>query len=242
MEGIVSQTSSRTPFVYLYADDEGIESLYAQTTDRVETELTESRSKMGRGEVRLKVGFGNFLTTLLGLKEAAGSTKLETVRGQIEEAKSRLSVEHKLERLSQYLVESRQCYQDLYEAAHNASEPGRPVFIRIEEKFDAPDFYIGGGGTEAINSSKSIIFTIENRYEDSDRYFKRQHFRFIMPASLENFRRGKGFMRATSHEAIAFRGLKGEQIPLGVFGYLIRHNSTVCQIKSYAIWLMGGFK
>jgi hypothetical protein len=50
----VSQTNSRTPFVYLYADDEGIESLYAQTTDRVETELTESRSKEGGGEVRIK--------------------------------------------------------------------------------------------------------------------------------------------------------------------------------------------
>jgi hypothetical protein len=97
----MSQLNSRTPFVYLYVDDEGIESLYAQTTDRVETELTESRSKERRGEVQVKVGFGNFLTTLLGLKEAAGATRLETVRGQIEEAKSRLSVEHKIERLSE---------------------------------------------------------------------------------------------------------------------------------------------
>jgi hypothetical protein len=71
------QLNGRGPIVYLYTDDEGVESLCAQTTDRVETELTKSHSKEGRGEVQLKVGFGNLLTTLLGPKEAAGGTKLE---------------------------------------------------------------------------------------------------------------------------------------------------------------------
>jgi hypothetical protein len=45
----MSQLKGRIPFAYLYVDDEGIESLFAQTTDRVETELTESRSKEGQG-------------------------------------------------------------------------------------------------------------------------------------------------------------------------------------------------
>lgn len=236
----MAQRNSRVPVVYLYMDDEGIESLYAQTTDRLETELTESRSKEGRGDVELKVGFGNLLATLLGLKEAAAATKLETVHGHIEAAKSRLSVEHKLERLSEYLVKSRKCLQDIYEAAESATEPGRPVFIRVEEKFDAPDFFAGGGGVDAINSSKAIVFTLGGRYDDSDRYFKRQFFSFTMPASLEKFRRSKGFMAETSHEAIAFRGLEGKEIPLGVFGYLIRYRGSVCQIKAYAIWLPGG--
>ena len=63
--------AGREMLVYIYLDSDGIESLYAQTTDRVELELTRSRSKEGRGEVGVKLGFGNLLASLLGFKEAA---------------------------------------------------------------------------------------------------------------------------------------------------------------------------
>jgi hypothetical protein len=62
-----------------------------------------------------------------------------------------------------------------------------------------------------------------------------------MTASLDKFTRLKQGMGATSHEAIQFRGFLGKDVPLGVFGYLMRHNENVCQIKPYAIWLPGGF-
>lgn len=230
------------PLIFLYLDVEGIESLYAQTTERVETEFAQSHSKEGHGGVRLKVGIGSLLTTLLGLKEAAAETNLETVRGHIEEAKSKLSVEHKLERLAECLIRSEKCFLDLGKAAASVTEPGRPVYIRIEDKFDAPDFFNGRGNLEAINSSKSIVFTIENRYDESDNYFKRSGFSFTMPASLDKFPRFKGYFAGTSHEARFFRGLEGRNIPLGVFGYVLRYNSLVCQIKPYAIWLLGGFR
>jgi hypothetical protein len=230
----------RLPRVYLYLDSEGIESLYAQTTDRVETELTESRTKEGRGGVGLKVGFGNLLTGLLGLKEVAADTKLEMVHSQIEQAKSRLSIEHKLQALSKYMIRAGQCLEDLTKAAESASEPGQPIFIQVAEKFDAPDFFAGKMDYEAINSSKAIVFTRGGQYEPSDSYFKKPSFRFTMPASLEKFPRLKGFMGITSHEAIAFRGFGGKNIPLGIFGYLIRYKSPVCQIKPYAIWLTSG--
>lgn len=237
----MSEHKEHSLLVYIYLDPEGIESLYAQTTDRVELELTRSRSKEGRGEVGLKVGFGNLLSALLGLKEAAAETKLETVRGHIEEAKSRLSVEHKLVRLSEYLTKMKNCFEDLETAAESTTKPGQPVFIRVEAEFDAPDFFPGHSGTEAINSSKAMVFTIDSNYDASDTYFKKSAFKFIMTASLEKFPRLRGSMGNTSHEAIAFRGFLGKGIPLGVFGYLIRHNSTVCQIKPYAIWLSRGF-
>jgi hypothetical protein len=230
-----------SPLVYIYLDPEGIESLYAQTTDRVEVELIRSSSNEGRGEVALKVGFGNLLSALLGLKEAAAETKLETVRGQIEEAKGRLSVEHKLLQLSEYLTKMKDCFEDLASAAESATRPGQPVFIRVEAKFDVPDFFPAHGGVNAINSSRAMVFTIDSKYDPSETYFKKSSFSFIMTASLDKFPRIRGGMGNTSHEAIQFRGFLGKDVPLGVFGYLIRHNNTVCQIKPYATWLPGGF-
>jgi hypothetical protein len=232
----------KSPFVYIYLDSEGIESLYAQTADRVEVEIVKSSSTEGRGAVGLKAGFGNFLTTLLGLKEASAETKLETIRGQIEEAKSRLSVEHKVSRLSEYLSISTNCFGDLASAAESATKPGQHVFIRIETLFDVPDFFPGGDGVDAINSSRAIVFTINPSYDPSDTYFKRPVLSIIMTAGLDKFTRLKHGMGGTSHEAIQFRGLLGKDVPLGVFGYLLRHNERVCQIKPYAIWLPLGSK
>jgi hypothetical protein len=220
-------------------DNDGIESLYAQTTDRVEVELTSSHSNEGHGGIKLKAGFGSLLTTLLGLKETSAETTLETVRGQIEAAKARLSIEHKLRRLSEFLSARNECIGDLVAALEKA-ELGRPIFVQVEAKFDAPDFLPGGGGTNAINSSRAMVFRIDDHYDPSDQYFKRSHADLVMTASLKKFPRLKEGMGGTSHEAVFFRGFAGKDIPLGVFGYLIRLNNKACQIKPYAIWLPGG--
>jgi hypothetical protein len=225
--------------VYIYLDVEGIESLYAQTTDRVEVELTSSHSKEGHGGIKLKAGFGNLLTTLLGLKEASAATTLETVHGEIEAAKARLSVEHKLQRLTEFLSARKECIGDLRTALGKA-EVGRPIFVQVETKFDTPDFFPGGGGPVAINSSGAMVFRIDDHYDPSDQYFKNPHVDLVMTASLKKFPRLKEGMGSTSHEAVFFRGFAGKAIPLDVFGYLIRLNSKACQIKPYAIWLPGG--
>jgi hypothetical protein len=58
--------------IYIYLDGDGIESLYAQTTDRIELELTRTYSMEGRGEVGLRVGFGNLLKGRQGVSSALG--------------------------------------------------------------------------------------------------------------------------------------------------------------------------
>jgi hypothetical protein len=232
------RTEIRRPLVYIYLDPQGLESLYAQTVDRLEVELVRSQSKQGGTEVGAKVGFGNWLFTLLGLKEAGAEAKVQSTRGQIEESKTRLSVEHKLELLSSHLLETKQCFKKLDEAVGFSSTTGDGVYIRILERFDAPDFYAGGGEVNAINSSQAMVFKIENRkYDPSDSYFKRDPFSIVMTAGLRNFTRLKGSMGATSHEAFRFRALNGKAIPLGVFGYLLRAGNLVYQIKPYAIWM-----
>jgi hypothetical protein len=150
-------------------------------------------------------------------------------------------VEHKLVHLSEYLIKTKDCFENLEVAVESVSKPGQHVFVCVETAFGAPDFFTGAGGTSAINSSKAMVFRIDNQYDPSDSYFKRSPFSLIMTASLEKFTRLKSGMGSTSHEAILFRGFDGKNIPLGVFGYLIRLNIKAWQIKPYAIWLPRGY-
>ncbi len=226
----------KSPLVYIYLDTKGIESLYAQTIDRLEVELVRSHSSEGRGGAGFSVSLGNLLSALVGLKEVKAQTKLESIRIKAEQAKTRLTAEHKLDRLSDYLVKTKNIFDKLQDAAQNASEAGKVVYFRAVESFDAPDFYPGGGGVREVNSSKAVVFTIRPQYDPSDSYFKSEPFHFLMSASLDNFTRVRGNMGATSHDAITFRGFSGKRIPLGVFGYLIRHSALAFQIKPYAIW------
>jgi hypothetical protein len=91
----------------------------------------------------------------------------------------------------------------------------------------------------AINESGAMVFTIDpsSKYDESDSYFKKSRLKVTMSARLQKFPRVKDQLRPMSHEAIAFRGLGGRDIPLGVFGYLTHFENAACQIKPYAIWL-----
>jgi hypothetical protein len=200
--------------VYIYVDSDGIDGLYAQTTDRVELELTRSRSEENHGDVGIKAGFGCLFTALLGLKDAGAETNLGTTRRQIEEAKSRLSLAHKLDQLSEYLVRTTDCFENLEAAAESVSKPGQHVFVCVETKFDAPDFFPGAGGASVVNSSRAMVFRIDNRYDASDSYFKRCPFSVAMTASLEKFTRLRSGMGATSREAVRFRGFEGKNVPM----------------------------
>ena len=163
-------------------------------------------------------------------------TKLEAVRGHIKEAKTKLTVEHKLQRLSDHLAKTKNCSGSLEDAA-SKSTVGETIYVNGVERFDAPDFYPGRGGVREINESGLIVFTINRNYDSSDEYFKRGQFCFVMTACISNFTRLHGGMGATSHEAIMFRGFEGRKIPLGVFGYIMRYSDLACQVKPYAIWL-----
>jgi hypothetical protein len=229
---------SGTPLVYIYLDRSGIESLYAQKTERLEIELVQIRSTEGRAKAGVAVGFGSLLTSLLGVKLGA-ETELERARGYIDEARTRLTVEHKLQQLPEYLTKTNICFGSLEDAASKCSV-GEIVYVNGVEKFEAPDFYPGRGGVREINESRSMVFTADRSYDPSDEYFKKGTLNIVMAASLRNFTRLRDErMGATSHDAIMFRAFEGHRIPLGVFGYLMRHSDLAFQIKPYAIWLVG---
>ena len=56
----------RTPFVYIYLDQDGIESLYAQTADRIEVESLKGSEIERAGKARANVGLGPALKGIVG--------------------------------------------------------------------------------------------------------------------------------------------------------------------------------
>src|SRR5713226_10229355 len=92
------------PRTFMYLDAEGIDSLYAQTVDRIELEFTQTRKNERRGQVGLKAAFGSTVTGLLALKEVSGGTKLGASREQIDEAKLHLTAERNMSNLIDYLA------------------------------------------------------------------------------------------------------------------------------------------
>jgi len=234
----MTSEAQSVPRTFMYLDVKSIESLYAQTVDRIELELTQTRKHERRGEVGLKAAFGGMLAGLLGLKEVSGATKLGMNREQIEKAKSRLTIEKKMSNLIGYLARHKgtDYFESLHEAGESACSRGRSVYFLGEHEFDAPDFYPGRKGVAEVNEAEAILFLIEPVYDASDSYFKRIPLRFAMSAGLSKFTRLSGKMGSTSHEAVFFRGASGKNINLGVFGQVSPISGNSVQIKPFAIW------
>jgi hypothetical protein len=183
------------------------------------------------------------LGALLGLTEIGANTELSVGGKHVEEAKMHLAVEHKLFALIDYLVNlgDDEYFENLAKAAVSCSETGQNVFIRINQKFNLPQFYLHPNGVAQVNLAKGVDFEIgplrNDPYNHSDNYYKRKQYRFFMYASLSKFTRSKDFMTNTGHDALIFRRYEGKKIPLGVFGYLKHLIKFEYQIKPYAIWL-----
>ena len=96
------------PFIYL--DREGIDSLYAQTVDRVETEFTQSLEKDRANKVAGKFGFGQLLATLFGLSEATVEAERSHANKNMEQAKYSLTTEQKIISLVDFLDSLEEMY------------------------------------------------------------------------------------------------------------------------------------
>jgi hypothetical protein len=238
----VAKEKAKSPRMYIYLDSDGIESLYAQTVERLETELTQSREHDKSGTVKANIGIGRLLGSMIGLVDMGAATELSISGKQVNEAKMRFTLEQKLSALIQYLqsLEGKEFFDYLPQAAIQAEKQGEGVFISVAEKFSMPQFS-QGDGVSNINRDQAISFTIgqtDKDHEFSDTYFKKTQYTFFMTASLNKTTRSREGMRATGHDAIFFREHKGKDVPLNVFGYLIPLSKYTYQIKPYAIWIM----
>jgi hypothetical protein len=228
---------------YFYLDVRGIESLYAQTTERVETELVETHKKTKQEKIDMKLGLGRLIGALFGL-DVGVTTGFEALQGRIEESKSQLTVENKLSRLIAYLGErGDEYFEELPNAAAKVSQTQQKAYIRVADLFDAPQFYSHGPGAADVNGSRAVLFVKKPpEYDPSDSYFKNDPNSFVMSAGIDNLTRLRGGMGATSHEALFFRGLLGRRIPLYLFGVLMHLDNLNFQIKPFAIEVQGGLR
>lgn len=231
----------QSPVMYIYLDNDGIDSLYSQTVDRLETEFTLSRERDKSGKLKTSIGIGKLLSTLLGIAEIGGETELTIGGKRIDETKSRFTPEQKLLALEQFLqnLETDSFFENLPKAAITSQESGKGVFIKISEKFNMPQFS-EGNGVDNINRDKSIAFVIgqfDKDHDFSDTYFKKTQYTFILTAGLEKTTRSSHGMSQTGHDGVIFRAYGGKNVPLNVFGYMIPLSKYSFQIKPYAIWL-----
>jgi hypothetical protein len=230
--------SARLPVEYIYLDGPGIESLHAQIVDAVET----SRTMTTQRGVAAKVGAGlrlkNFMVRLLSGLEGEASAEVTGSRAQTEQSTRVQTVEHRLERVINFLSESGgDCFfTNLSDASRCLQTADSPVFINIHDSFNAPQFYGGALGADAVNATGYLLLEKggADDYSYGDDYYKQSTAAVKLSASVEKMR-AKGAMGATSHEAVFIRGFAGRHVPLCVFGTL-SGTSDYMQIKPYAIW------
>jgi len=213
---MLSARPEQRPVEYIYLDIPGIDSLYAQIVNDVET----SRVKTTQKGVSAKVGGGlklkNFLVRLLSGLEGELSGEVSG-SGTITEQSTRvLGIEHKLDRVRAFLGDRTRAvfFTDLGEASRQLQRSDGPVFVDVRDKFNAPQFYGGAQGALLVNADGYLLLEKGGAadYCDQDDYYKR-----------------------STAEVVFFRGFSGRQIPLNVFGSL-SGTSDYMQIKPFAIW------
>jgi hypothetical protein len=230
--------SVRLPIDYIYLDRPGIESLYSQIVNRLETSRTTTTQKGVTGKAGAKLGLKNLVLKLLSGLEAEVSAEVTGSLAVTEQATKVQAVEHRLAALLNYLSKSGEgcLFTDLAGAIRHSSAADGPVFVNIRDTFNAPQFYGRATGSDLVNAEGYLVLekggVEDHRY--SDDYYKQPSGLIRVSASITKIRGGSG-MSATGHEAVYFRGFGGQHVPLSIFGTLIGA-SEYFQIKPFAIW------
>jgi hypothetical protein len=228
----------RLPVEYIYLDGPGIESLYAQIVDTVETSHTTTTQKGIAAKVGAGLRLKNFLVKLLSGLEGEGSTEVTGSRARTEQSTRVQTVEYRLASVLDFLSKSGEdCFfTSLGEASRHLQTADGPVFINVQDGFNAPQFYGGALGSDSVNADGYLLLEKggASDYCYGDNYYKQSTAVVKLSASISKMRTG-GAMSATSHEAVFIRGFGGRHVPLCVFGTL-SGTSDYLQIKPFAIW------
>ncbi len=234
----------RSPRVFIYFDEEGVQSLYAQVVEILETERIRKTDSRKSGRVGTKIGIGRLVSALLGGSDTNVNIEMQRLKGVSEEIKMKITMEQRLTALIHYLEQllGSEYFTDLMKALLYCRDTRQGVYINVFARVNAPQFYLYDDPVSEINSVGAMSFEIvPPEYDYSDKYFKRpKDYRIIMQASLTKFPRlREPMLSQTGHEAVFFRSYKGRNIPLNIFGYLFPLGNTgfLFQIKPFAMWL-----
>lgn len=234
--------------LYRYLDIAGIESLHAQLTDRVEIEMRTSRTGEAKAGGKTKFGLGELFRTLLGVSgDAELNADLSSSRKR--EVLEKLAPEQKLRAVITYLerVDTTQLFNHLETAAKRCLIHDESLFVLVDERFNAPQFWGGQDGKAAAETGGVVFFErgpapgrspllFEDQYDYADTYYhpKSQATRVIMAASIAKFTRSADG-RLNSHDTIFLSESSGIGVRLCVFGQMTPVADMFVQIKPLAI-------
>src|ERR1022692_345746 len=224
----------RRPVEYIYLDRPGIESIYAQIFESIETSRVTSVQTGTDAKARAGVRLKNFLLKMVGGLEGDVSAEVSGSRMRTEQSTSVQPIEQKLGKILTYLVKERYFFTSLADATRHVQKAEEPTLISIQDKFNAPQFYGDGPGVSLVNTEGYLQLERGFDYNDRDDYYKQSTGAVKVSANITKMGTG-GKMAATGHAAIFFRGFRGRGVPLWIFGNL-SHTSDYFQIKPFAIW------
>jgi hypothetical protein len=235
---IDSILSRRDLLEYVYLDVPGIESLYAQLADDLETSRVRTTQKGVAAKAATGVKLRNFVMKLLAGLEGELSAEISG-SGTITEQTTRvLSIENKLARVRAFLGDKAGglIFRDLGEASRYLQKAGGKVFVDVRDEFNAPQFYGGAGGAASVTTEGYLLLEKggASDYRDQDDYYRRPSAELTVLANVNKMRCGS-VMGSSSHDAHFFRKCGGRRILLNVFGSLAG-NSEFLQLKPFAIW------
>lgn len=229
---------ARLPVEYIYLDRDGIESLYAQIVDAVETSRTTTIQNGAGAKVGAVLRMKNSLVKLLSGLEGEASAEVTGSRSRTEQTTKVETIEQRLQSVLEFLTKSGEdhFFTGLAEASRRLQTTDGTVFISIRDHFNAPQFYGGSLGADSVNATGYLLLEKGGAadYCDGDDYYKQATTEVKLAAGIRNMRFG-GSIGSTSHEAVFFLGFAGRRVPLGVFGTL-SGTSDYLQIKPFAIW------
>jgi len=108
-------------------------------------------------------------------------------------------------------------FTNLGDASRSLPAAGKAVFINIEDRFNAPQFYGAALGADSVNAEGYLLLEKGGAadYHYGDDYYRQSTAPVKLVASIKKMRTG-GPMSMTSHEAVYIRGFAGRNVPLSV--------------------------
>ena len=229
---------------YLYLDEPEIESLYAQTIEKLNIPGKAKLEKAFSGRPSVLLRFKNMMNKLLRRTDVECSNNVtdSLVRPRI--SKHVLTIDRKLGDLITSVPKlGRPIFFDtLSDAIREAKRSRHKVFVSIHDKFEAPQFYPGSGGADDVNAQGYLILDKRRAgiYDSRDDYYRGPQMYVSAVANWSKLPRSARSMPYSTDASILLTdfgrfGFAGHDVPLHIFGTLTA-NTDYCQVKPYAIW------
>jgi hypothetical protein len=140
------------PAVFIYLDEGGIQSLLAQTVERLEVESTKSSERSRENKAAARGSLGN-IAALFGLNLGVDVGRAIS-RKDLDDAKFIVTTEQRLAKLITFLSKEGELYEKLEDAIERASALSSTTFFIARITVDAPQFYSDDGAEIATKKGR----------------------------------------------------------------------------------------